>query len=409
MATQPARTSRRTERSFERIYRDHVGDVYRYALALTGNASDAEDVAQTTFMNAYRAFERGERPLKPQNWLIVIAHNVCRQRARQSDRRPREVEFNEDLAEAIVPSEDAPTAADIQRALGHLAFNQRAALVMRELEGRSHAEIAEALGLTVAATEMLVFRARRALREQLAGSLTCTDAEAAIGRQIDGLLSRTERPALRAHLRECDDCAGLARRQRAQSSAWKALAVAPLPASLSSFAGGGSVAAVGAGLVAKAAAVTVAVAVAGGGYEVARHTALRPAHHTTTGSVVNSRTTHAATPKPALTATHVPSHRNAPHRVPPKGPAQTSAASTSPVTTPAAPPQQSQSTVAPTHTAPSSSSAAAHVRKRATPTHPVKPHKPRKHTPTQKPPRTTPATPTPAGGGKGREHNPKSP
>ncbi|HWC33021.1 MAG TPA: sigma factor, partial [Actinomycetota bacterium] len=46
--------------SFETVYRRHVRDVYGFALGLLGNASDAEDVAQTTFLNAYRARERGE-------------------------------------------------------------------------------------------------------------------------------------------------------------------------------------------------------------------------------------------------------------------------------------------------------------------------------------------------------------
>ena len=133
-----------SDRSFERLYRKHVGDVYRYALVVLRNEADAEDVTQTTFMNAYRAFEQGERPEKPQNWLIAIAHNVCRQRFRQSQRRPNEVAFEEELAEAVVV-DDAVSAEDIRRALGHLAFNQRAALVMRELEGRSYQEIADIL------------------------------------------------------------------------------------------------------------------------------------------------------------------------------------------------------------------------------------------------------------------------
>src|SRR5919198_2449113 len=92
----------RTDRAFERLYRRHVADVYRYALAVMRNQPDAEDVTQTTFMNAYRAFQRGERPEKPQNWLIAIAHNVCRQRFRHAARRPNEVSFSEDLAEAVV-------------------------------------------------------------------------------------------------------------------------------------------------------------------------------------------------------------------------------------------------------------------------------------------------------------------
>src|SRR6266567_8554769 len=92
----------RSDRAFERIYQRHVGDVYRYALVVLRNEADAEDVTQTTFMNAYRALERGEKPRTPQNWLIAIAHNVCRQRFRQSQRRPNEVELNESLAEAMV-------------------------------------------------------------------------------------------------------------------------------------------------------------------------------------------------------------------------------------------------------------------------------------------------------------------
>jgi RNA polymerase sigma factor (sigma-70 family) len=254
----------RSDRSFERMYKRHVGDVYRYALAVMHNPADAEDVTQTTFLNAYRAFvEKGDRPEKPQNWLIAIAHNVCRQRFRQSARRPSEVAFEDDIADTLV-EERSPSGEDIRRALGHLAFNQRAALVMRELEGRSYAEIAQILELSTSAVETLIFRARRALREQLEGSLTCGEAEFAISRQLDGRLSRHERGQLRAHLRECRECAAFARRQRAQRGALKSLALVPVPGSLSSFFGGGT--AVGTGLTLKAvAAVTAGVVIGGAG------------------------------------------------------------------------------------------------------------------------------------------------
>ena len=265
-----------TNRSFERLYRAHVGDVYRYALAITGNAADAEDIAQTTFMNAYRALERGERPDKPRHWLIAIAHNVCRQRFRQTARRPMEVTYFEDVGEALVPSDDTPSAVDIQRALGELALNQREALVMRELEGRSYAEIAELLGVSVAAVETLLFRARRALREQLEGTLSCSEAEAALSLQLDGRLDRADAALLRSHLRACETCRTLARRQRAQRKSLKALAVVPLPPGLASVFGGGAsgigAASLGTAVAAKVAAVTVAAAVVGGGgYAIVRH------------------------------------------------------------------------------------------------------------------------------------------
>src|SRR6478609_4862415 len=95
-----AKRARSPDRAFERIYRRHAGDVYRYALAVLRNPADAEDVTQTTFLNAYRAFGRGERPEKPQNWLIAIAHNVCRQRFRQASRRPNEVALDEEITPA---------------------------------------------------------------------------------------------------------------------------------------------------------------------------------------------------------------------------------------------------------------------------------------------------------------------
>jgi RNA polymerase sigma factor (sigma-70 family) len=197
-------------------------------------------VTQTTFLNAYRAFQRGERPHTPHNWLIKIAHNVCRQRFRDSARRPREVEFDDSLAAATTENADVPTATEIRRALGFLAFNQRAALVMRELEGRSYAEIAQVLDVSGGAVETLIFRARRALREQLEGGLTCDEAEVTLSRLQERKLSSSERGALRAHLRECKDCAVLERRQRAQHAALKHLGAVPLPASLASFFGSGA-------------------------------------------------------------------------------------------------------------------------------------------------------------------------
>jgi RNA polymerase sigma-70 factor (ECF subfamily) len=263
----------RSDRAFERMYRRYVGDVYRYALAVMRNPADAEDVTQTTFLNAYRAYvEKGNRPEKPQNWLIAIAHNVCRQRFRQSARRPSEGAYEDDIADTVV-DDDAPSGEDIRRALSHLAFNQRAALVMRELEGRSYAEISEILGLSTSAIETLIFRARRALREQLEGSLTCGEAEFAISRQLDRRLPRAEKGQLRAHLRECSECAAFARRQRAQRGAIKTLALVPIPTSLTSLFGGGG-AAVGTGVALKAAAaVTAGLVIGGAGYEGVHHVA----------------------------------------------------------------------------------------------------------------------------------------
>jgi RNA polymerase sigma-70 factor (ECF subfamily) len=293
----------RDERSFERLYKRHVHDVYRYALAVLGEPADAEDVTQTTFLNAYRAYQRGERPRKPQNWLIAITHNVCRQRFRQAQRRPREVAYVDEIGEPE-REENGPGAEEIRRALSQLSPNQRAAIVLRELEGRSYAEVAAVLGITTSALEALLFRARRALREQLEEGLTCAQAAESISRQLDERLPPADERALRAHLRRCDECATLARKQRAQRQAVRGLLLTtPVPSSLSSFFGGsaGQTALVAAGggggvgsalvvsgVAVKAAAVVAAGALIGGvGYEGVHH----DAWHAITGNPARSQPT----------------------------------------------------------------------------------------------------------------------
>jgi RNA polymerase sigma-70 factor (ECF subfamily) len=213
-----ARRQRPDDHAFEEFYKRHVADVYQYALAVLTNPADAEDVTQQTFLNAYRAWQRGERPQVAHNWLIKIAHNVCRMRWRQAGRRPQEVPLA-DVREPVTIDEDRPDVENVLRALQALPFNQRAAIVMREVEGRSYNEIAEILGTTVASVEALLFRARRRLQ--------------------------------------------------AKRKALGVLGTVPLPGSLSSFFGGGGAAAVGGAVVGadvalKAAAVVATGIVAGG-------------------------------------------------------------------------------------------------------------------------------------------------
>jgi len=174
--------------AFEDFYREHVAEIYQYALAVLGNSADAEDVTQQTFLNAYRAFQRGERPKKGHNWLIKIAHNVCRMRWRQAGRRPQEVPL-ERAGEPAAPDDERPSLDEVLSALAKLPFNQRAAIVMREVEDRSYAEIAEVLGVTVPAVEALLFRARgnlRTRRSALAGALGIAPIPTSLGSFFGG-------------------------------------------------------------------------------------------------------------------------------------------------------------------------------------------------------------------------------
>lgn len=188
LAPRARRQKETFDAAFEGFYREHVAEVYQYALAVLGNSADAEDVTQQTFLNAYRAFQRGERPEKAHNWLIKIAHNVCRMRWRQSGRRPQEVPL-ERAGEPAAPDDERPSLDVLLSALAKLPFNQRAAIVMREVEDRSYAEIAEVLGVSVPAVEALLFRARGNLRERrkaLAGALSVAPVPTSLGSFFGG-------------------------------------------------------------------------------------------------------------------------------------------------------------------------------------------------------------------------------
>ena len=222
--------------AFDGLYRKHAATVYRYCLAVLGNHADAEDVTQTTFMNAYRALAQGVKPRKAENWLLTIAHNQIRQHFRKTLAKPMEVELDETAAAArdsVDRSE--PSVADVLRALQKLTPGQRSAIVMREFEGRSYAEMAEILGLTPSALEALLFRARRALAEELEDSLTCAEAELSLSRRLDGRLARAEARRLKAHMRECPRCQRFADTQRRQQKVLKGLSLMPVPASILLF------------------------------------------------------------------------------------------------------------------------------------------------------------------------------
>jgi len=225
-------------REIDDLYRAHVAEVYRYAFAVLGNHADAEDVTQTTFLNAYRALEQGVRPRKPSNWLLTIASNAIKQRFRQEQSRPRQVELDDRIAHVDADDDEGPSVGELLTALSKIPPQQRQAIVLREFEGRSYGEIAEILGVTTSALETLLFRARRSLAEELEHQLTCTDAQLAVSQSVDGRLGRKERRRLRDHLAECPDCARFARLQQRHRSALRGLALVPIPLSLTLFKGG---------------------------------------------------------------------------------------------------------------------------------------------------------------------------
>jgi RNA polymerase sigma factor (sigma-70 family) len=154
------------DRSFERIYRRHRREVYGSVLRDVRDPDEAEDVTQAAFLNAFRAMRRGDKPEKPRAWLLTIARNVVRRRAQLRAERPQEVELDSELL-LTLHEDEGSASADIHTALLRLTDAQREAILLREIQGRSYAEIAFELGLSLSAVEALIFRARGALAEEL--------------------------------------------------------------------------------------------------------------------------------------------------------------------------------------------------------------------------------------------------
>jgi RNA polymerase sigma-70 factor, ECF subfamily len=153
------------------LYERHSGRIFGYCLSLLGSREEAEDAVQTTFMNAQRGLDRGVIPQFELAWLFKIARNVCYNRTESSSRR-RRLESADDLdslQEVLATPERTATLSvgELTRALGAIPERQRRALLLREFQGMSYEEIAGELGVSVAAVETLLFRARRSVADQL--------------------------------------------------------------------------------------------------------------------------------------------------------------------------------------------------------------------------------------------------
>jgi RNA polymerase sigma-70 factor (ECF subfamily) len=225
----------RANRSFESLYRRHVAAVYRYALAVLRNPRAAEDVTRATFREAHAALRRGERPSAPGAWLAAIAHDSCRARLARGGPREQAGRLDGD-ADGERAVDDIASAHQLGGPPEGGPFAERIALAMRDLEGRSYADIAATLGVTPTVAEALVFRAHRAVRDR-DGPLGCCRTELAVSRHLDGRLRGGERAAMLDHLRRCEECTAFARGLSAQRAAIRSLAGIPLPAGLSSFSG----------------------------------------------------------------------------------------------------------------------------------------------------------------------------
>jgi RNA polymerase sigma-70 factor (ECF subfamily) len=169
------------EIAFAELVSEHQRMVVQLAMNLLGDRDEALDLSQEVFLNVFRTIGRFRGQSALRTWIYRIVINQARNRQRWWRRRHRAEQVS--LEERIENHGDLPPAshlaepdrifgrkelaARIWDALGTLPFEQRTAIVLREVDGLSYEEIAFSLGVAVGTVKSRLTRAREALRAQL--------------------------------------------------------------------------------------------------------------------------------------------------------------------------------------------------------------------------------------------------
>lgn len=158
--------------SWDELVREHGDRVYRLAYRLSGNAQDAEDLTQDTFIRVFRSLQ-DYQPGTFEGWLHRITTNLFLDMVRRRNRIRMEA-LPEDYDRVPAPGpnpeqiyHDARLGADLQSALDSLAPDYRAAVVLCDIEGLSYEEIGATLGVKLGTVRSRIHRGRQALREYL--------------------------------------------------------------------------------------------------------------------------------------------------------------------------------------------------------------------------------------------------
>ena len=168
---------------FDKLYRDHVELIYRYAHRLCGEGESAKDLVQETFLNAYRGLKdfRGEAQIS--TWLYTIASRACmRMRRKRKGEPERELSLEEFVPtsegefrlqipiDGLTPEEalqNKELREALDQAINKLPKKYRMTLVLRDMEGLSAKEVGAIMRLNERAVKSRLHRARLFVRREL--------------------------------------------------------------------------------------------------------------------------------------------------------------------------------------------------------------------------------------------------
>ncbi len=176
-----ARLKAGDQAAYAQLVEEQAARIYRLALRMMGNEADAEDVLQETFLSAFRSIDSFEERSSLSTWLYRIATNAALMRLRRKE--PEQVSVDEPLERddgdllprqffdfCCLPEDDLlrdEARAEMLRAIEELPATLRSVFVLRDIEGLSTEETANALDLSISAVKSRLMRARLKLRERL--------------------------------------------------------------------------------------------------------------------------------------------------------------------------------------------------------------------------------------------------
>jgi RNA polymerase sigma-70 factor (ECF subfamily) len=149
------------EAAFSAFYARHARALWAYVYRVTSHASDADDIVQEAFMRLLRAGPDSEDAEQRRRFLYRVASNLI------VDRWRRKTRDEQAPGEASGPTAPLEPDRDVQRTFAELSARDRALLWLAYVEGESHEEIAASLGVGKRSIKVLLFRARRRLRDLL--------------------------------------------------------------------------------------------------------------------------------------------------------------------------------------------------------------------------------------------------
>lgn len=175
----------KTPDAFDKLYRDHVDLVYRYAYRLCGDMESANDLVQETFLNAFRGMNAFRGDARVSTWLYTIASRAAMRLRRKRKGAPeRELSLEEFIPtsdgefrlqipiEGLTPEqalENKELREALDQAINKLPKKYRIALVLRDMEGLSAKEVSGIMGLSERAVKSRLHRARLFVRRELSG------------------------------------------------------------------------------------------------------------------------------------------------------------------------------------------------------------------------------------------------